>query len=863
MKLHPPQRPLKFLRWFCREDYLEEVEGDLIEVFEKQATVSLRQARRIFTWSVLRYFRPRFIKNFRSLYPTNVMSILRHNFLITFRSFYRHKSSFLINLTGLSTGLACVLLIYLWVHDELHVNQFHENKARLYKVLENRVQADRIWTAESSSGPTADALVADMPEVEYAVTTTYNDVHTMSIDERPIKAAGLYAGKDYFKMFTFHLLHGRKSDLLKEKNNVVLSESLARKLFNRADDAVLGKTVELDHARQYIISGIYEDQPPQATEKPDFVRSFEEFRTDHPDWVSTWFSTGANTYVMLKEGVDVNAFNAKIATYVQQKTNGEVKHRTMFLKLYTDKYLYGRYENGVEAGGRITYVRLFSAIAVFILVIACINFMNLSTARAARRLKEIGIKKAIGARRNTLVWQHLGESMLLSLVSTLIAIGLVVLLLPYFNVITEKQLTLPFDLVFAGQMLGIVVFTGLLAGSYPALYLSGFNPAAILKGKLTSATGELWVRQGLVVFQFTCSVVFIVAVIVVYRQTQYIQSRSLGYSKNNMIVFEREGKIVESENLESFLAALRNVPGIANASATSATLTGHVSGTSGVVWDGKDPNDRTEFENVTVAYDMLETLGFQLSEGRSFSRDFPSDTAHIIFNEAAIAFIGLKDPVGKVIKLWGEDMEIIGVAKNFHFESLHENVRPLFFRLSPENTSRIMARIEPGQEQATVQRLQQFYETYNPGFTFDFRFLDADYQSQYRAEQRVAVLSRYFAGLAILISCLGLFGLTAFTLERREKEIGIRKVLGSGELRIVLLLSRDITKMVLLAIVLALPLSYYLTNSWLSSFAFRIDLNAAYFILSGVVALAITWITVGVQALRAARLNPVQALKRE
>jgi hypothetical protein len=308
---------------------------------------------------------------------------------------------------------------------------------------------------------------------------------------------------------------------------------------------------------------------------------------------------------------------------------------------------------------------------------------------------------------------------------------------------------------------------------------------------------------------------------------------------------------------------LRNVPGIVNASSTSATLTGHVSGTSGIEWEGKDPNDRTEFENVTVAYDMLETLGFQLSEGRSFSRDFPSDTAHIIFNEAAIAFMGLKDPVGKVIKLWGDDMEIVGVAKNFHFESLHENVRPLFFRLSPENTSRIMARIEPGQEQATVQRLQQFYETYNPGFTFDFRFLDADYQGQYRAEQRVAVLSRYFAGLAILISCLGLFGLTAFTLERREKEIGIRKVLGSGELRIVLLLSRDITKMVLLAIVLALPLSYYLTSSWLSSFAFRIDLNAAYFILSGVAALAITWITVGVQALRAARLNPVQALKRE
>jgi putative ABC transport system permease protein len=863
MKLHPPQRPLRFLRWFCREDYLEEIEGDLVEVFERQAGVSVHHARRVFTWSVVRYFRPRFIKTFRSHYPGNAMSILRHNLLITLRSFVRHKSSFLINLTGLSTGLACVLLIYLWVNDELQVDQFHENKARIYKVLENRVQADRIWTAESSSAPTADALAADIPEVEYAATTAWTDVHTLSIDERPIKASGRYASKDYFNIFTFPILHGRKGDMLKEKNNIVLSESLARKLFNRADETVLGEIVEIDHARQYTVAGIFQDLPYQATEKADFIRSFEEFRADHPDWVSTWFSTGAATYVMVKEGTDVNAVNAKIAGYVKQKTNGEVTHRTMFLKRYTDKYLYGHFENGIESGGRITYVKLFSVIAAFILVIACINFMNLSTARASRRMKEIGIKKAVGAKRNTLVWQHLGESLLLSIISMAIAVGLVVVLLPYFNVMTEKQLTLPLTLVFVERVLGVVIFTGLLAGSYPALYLSGFHPAAILKGKLTSATGELWVRKGLVVFQFTCSVIFIVAVIVVYRQTEYIQSRSLGYSKDNMIVFEREGKVAEAERLESFLAGVRNIPGVHNASSIAHTLTGHNSGTSGVIWEGKDQNDRTEFENVAVSYDMVETLGIQVVEGRSFSRDFPSDTAHIIFNEAAIAFMGLKDPVGKVIKLWGDDMEIIGIARNFHFESLHETVRPLFFRLSPENTGRIMVKIEPGQEQATVQRLEQFYETYNPGFIFDFRFLDDNYQSQYRAEQRVAVLSRYFAGLAILISCLGLFGLTAFTLERREKEIGIRKVLGSGELRIVLLLSRDFTKMVLLSIALALPLSYFLTNSWLSTFAFRIDLSAGYFVLSGVIALAITWITVGLQALRAARLNPVQALKRE
>ncbi|HYE55368.1 MAG TPA: FtsX-like permease family protein, partial [Chitinophagaceae bacterium] len=417
-----------------------------------------------------------------------------------------------------------------------------------------------------------------------------------------------------------------------------------------------------------------------------------------------------------------------------------------------------------------------------------------------------------------------------------------------------------FDPQLILAFLAITLIAGILSGSYPALYLSSFNPVTVLKGMLKHKGGELWVRKGLVVFQFAISVILIVCVLVTYKQIGYIQNKNLGYTKDNIIYLEKEGKV--ASNLETFLSEAKAIPGVLNAAAIGQNLVGSPqSNTMGVEWPGKAKDANVQFYNVGVHFDLIETLGIQIVQGRSFSRNFGAEDSKIIFNEAAIKIMGLTDPIGKTIKLWDKDMQIIGVAKDFHFETLHENVKPLFFRLAPENAMGIMIKIKAGSEKETLASLGSFYSRFNPGFIFDYKFLDEDYQAQYISETRVAILSRYFAGLAILISCLGLFGLAAFTAERRFKEIGIRKTLGSSDFNIIYLLSRDFTFMVITSIVIALPVSYLLTKRWLDSFQYRISLEVWYFIGAGIAALIITWITVGIQALKATRINPVQCLR--
>jgi ABC-type antimicrobial peptide transport system permease subunit len=862
MNPSPPNRALKFLRWFCREDYIEEIEGDLTEVFEKQYEQSPSKANRIFAWNVIRYFRPAFIKSFKRSYNQNHAAMFRHNLLLTYRTFKRYKMSFFINLIGLSAGLACALFIFLWVNDEMHIDKFHKKDRQLYQVMENVEQGGRIITRQSTSGPMAEDMVSEMPEVVSAVTTTTNRIssYILSIENSDIKARGIFASADFFKMFSFEIIRGDQNQVLTDKSSIVISETLALQLFGTTKN-VLGKIVEWQHAKQYQVSGVFPDISLQSSLQFDFVLSFEVFKEDYPG-VASWRNTGPQTYLLLREKTDITQFNNKIADYVREKTDGQNDHRTPFATRYSDTYLRSRYENGVQAGGRIEYVRLFSIIALFILFIACINFMNLSTARASRRVKEVGIKKVVGAHRSTLILQYLGESTLMALISMILGLMLVIIFLPQFNDITNKHLVLRLNPGFLLPLLGIVIITGLVAGSYPALYLSGFNPATVLKGgKLNNLMGQLWARKGLVVFQFVLSVTLIVSVWVVYQQIRYVQTQHLGYEKDNIILFGREGNV--AKKMETFLSEVKTIPGVVDASNIGHDMTGHVSGTWGVEWPGKDPEDRTEFENVGVNYGLIEMLNIPMKEGRTFSRDFGADSAKIILNEAAIDFMRLTNPVGKTIKLWGEDREIIGVTKNFHFESFHEEVKPLFFRLTPDGAWNIMIKIAAGREKETLAQLQRFYQEFNPGFPFDYKFLDQDYQALYAAEQRVATLSKYFAALTILISCLGLFGLAAFTAERRLKEIGIRKILGSSDLGIMQLLSADFTRIVLIAILIALPVSFLLTKSWLEGFAYRIELEWWFFIGAGLVALLIAWFTIGLQTVKAARINPTQCLKNE
>ncbi|MBN2009406.1 ABC transporter permease [candidate division KSB1 bacterium] len=796
--------------------------------------------------------------------------MFRHNLLIIFRNMKRNKSSFFINLIGLSTGLACALLIYLWVNDELHVDKFHQNDNRLYQVMMNEPRPYGIETTPATPGLLAQAMGDEFPEIEYSAAVFpshwFGTGGIISLENVQIQANEKYVSKNYFHIFSYKLLQGDINQALPDKNAVIISDEIAAKLFTAPENAI-GKTIEwkrnlsfIDFSGSYTISGVFKKPPANSTDQFDMVFSYDLIFEKLSKNLRKWSNSNPYTFLTLKPGADVEQFNVKIKDFI--KTKDANSACTLFIQQYSKRYLYGRYENGLQAGGRIVYVRLFSMIALFILIIACINFMNLSTAKASGRMKEVGVKKTIGANRKALIAQYLSESMIIVLLALIIAILLVELLLPQFNLITGKNLSVNYNshLIF---IIGcITLFTGLASGSYPAFFLSGFNPVVVLKGKLNTSFGEVWARRGLVIFQFIISVILIVSVIAIYKQIAFIQSKNLGFKKDNVIGFKKEGKL--EENFDPFLAELKNVPGVVNASNSTGDLTGHHSSTIGGVTAGTDNDFR--FANLSINYDFFETLGIELKEGRTFSREFGAENSKIIFNETGIKLLGLENPVGKIVKLWGKDMQTIGVVKDFHFESLYSEIEPCFFRLVDDNFNRgnnIWVKIKAGTEQETIARIKKLYQEFNPGLIFEFRFLDDDFQALYEAENRVAVLSRYFAGIAILISCLGLFGLAAFTAERRTKEIGVRKVLGSSVPQLIALLTGDFTKIVLASMLVSLPVSFFITRHWLDSFAYRIELNVWYFLGAGMLTLLIAWLTVGAQAIRAALVNPVEALRYE
>jgi predicted permease len=787
--------------------------------------------------------------------------MINHYLTIIYRSFLRSKGYFLINLAGLAAGMTCTLLIYLWVQDEIGMNRFHAKDATLYQVMEHQQYADNLMTTSSTPGILAENLKIDFPEVEFSATTTWIGDYTLSIKDHNVKAKGYHVGADYFRMFSYNLLQGAAENALKDKLSVVISRSLAVKLFGTEQDAI-GKIIEVNHDKSFTVGGVMEDVPHNSSWKFDFVMTFEFFKDDN-EWVTEWGNNGPNTYIAMKDGTDPAALEAKIKDYVKQKDdNSNVQ---LFLAKYSDRYLYGTYHAGVQDGGRITYVKLFGVIAVFILVIACINFMNLSTARATRKSKEVGIKKSVGATRKSLIIQYMAESLITSTLAMLLSLLLVYVILPSFNTVTDKQIVLYlFDPILLTSLLAITMVTGFLAGSYPALYLSGFKPAAVLKGEVRGSIGELWARKGLVIFQFWLTTILIVSVIVVYKQIEFVQTQNLGYEKDHLIQFPREGALWKENNLETFLIEVRRIPGVKSAASIGHGLLGQNNNTSGLQWKGKNPDERILFENVGTAYETLETMGVTFVEGRGFTEGNMADSSKIIFNEAGIRAMNLENPIGERIRLWDQhDLEIVGVVKDFHFQSMHEPVKPLFFRFRPSNTWTILVRLEPGKEKDALARLSDFYNGFNPGFTFEYKFQDVEYAKLYAAEQRVATLSSYFATMAVLISCLGLFGLAAFTAERRLKEIGIRKALGSTSTNIVLLLSGDFTKMVLISVVLGLPVGYFALDYWLSTFAFRIPLSMVYFVVAAAIAIAIAWLTVASQAIRASKINPVKCLRTE
>lgn len=865
----PPRWADYLLEKFVNPRFLEDIQGNLEEIFMRRVReAGVARARREYAWVAVRHLTPYFTKKSPELHPTvsNLSpAMLNHYFTYAWRHFAKNRQFTLLNAVGLTTGLICTLLIYLWITDELGFDKFHDKDARLYQLMVHEQGGDKLVTSEGTGGILSQMLPKDMPEVEMAVCTTppvWFQKFSLSNAGRTVSAAGNFVGTDYFKAFSFPLIKGNPGSVLADKNNVAISEQMAVRLFGSPEKA-MNQLVEWKwqaFTRKCQVTGVFRDQPHNSSEQSELLIPLGAWDDILPQGIPNTATGPFHNYLVLRPGADAQLLEAKLADYAKKRFNDP--NATLFIRKYSDGYLYGDYENGVQAGGRIEYVRLFGAIAVFILLIACINFMNLSTAKASVRVKEVGVKKALGAGRATLVLQFLGESVLMSFVTLAIALGAVRLALPYFNTITNKQLALHFSGQFITALAAILLLTGLLAGSYPAFYLSRFNPALTLKGKLLHGMGELWVRKGLVVFQFAVSVIFIISVAVVYRQIDYVQAKNPGYQKDNIVYFEMEGRA--AMQIQPFLERLKILPGVVNASSIQQKIIMPAFlPSAGVRWDGKNQKDELRFYKMPVNYGLTETLGIPMTAGRSFSKDFGSDSASVVLNETAIRQMGIADPIGKQIMVDGQACNIVGVARDFHFNSLHETIKPFIFRLSPQETMLAVVKIKAGHVPAAMAQMQSFYAGFNPGYAFDYEFLDHDYQVQYASERLVAQLARYFAVLAILISCLGLFGLAAFTAERRRKEIGVRKVLGATTGSVVAMLSREFLMLVAVAIVIGCPLAWWLTERWLDHFAYRAAIGAGIFAGAGVATIVLTLATISFQSVRAALTNPTQSLKSE
>jgi putative ABC transport system permease protein len=850
-----PRKALVFLRWFCREDYLSEIEGDLTELFQLRAeTLSTGQARRLFWWDVLRSFRPVNIKKIGFTFFSFTM--IRHHITAALRSFAKHKSSFLINVTGLSTGLACTMLIVLWIADELKYDRFYPKAEEIYKVLGNYGFTSEITTGEWLPGPLAAALRSDYPEIAHATVITWNEDHLISNNDTHIKASGKFTDEDFLEVFNRPLTEGVSTSLaLAEPSAIAVSQSLAVKLFGH--EKALDREVRFDLEHSFVVKAVFEDFPVNSTIQVDWIAPFTFFEKSNP-WVANWGNGGPQTYVRLQPGADHQLVSEKLAGEIKRHINEDATK--LFLYPFTNYYLYGNFEKGKQAGGRIEYVRLFGLIAAFILAIACFNFMNLATARASRRAKEIGIRKAIGARRWNLLGQFFSESFLITFLSACLGGMFVLLALPYFNNLTDKHISMSLEEpIFYVYIVGSTFITGFFAGIYPAIYLSSLNAVKMLKGSFTGSTFEVIARKGLVVFQFSLSIVLVLATWVIYQQIQYIQAKNMGYNKENLITFVSDEEFIKKEKV--FEEQIRKLSGVVSTSGSNSALTQPSSNTGNVQWEGKAEDDLMSFEVLRTDYDFIKTLGIEMVDGRDFSREFATDTARIIINEAAAKVMGLENAVGTRIKVWNQEWEIAGVARDFHFASVHSEITPLIMMLSPGISYYYWIRINGNTTPATIGQITKIYKELVPEYPFEFAFFDQKIGQLYKSEQRIGTLSAFSALFAVLISALGLFGLSAHMAERRTKEVGIRKILGASISHLVLLLNKEFTWLVLLAIALSCPIGWYLMSIWLDEFEFKIPLSGWHFAGAASIALVIAWATIALQSYKAASVNPVQSLR--
>jgi ABC-type antimicrobial peptide transport system permease subunit len=791
--------------------------------------------------------------------------MLKNYFISAWRNLVRNKIFSVINILGLALGLACSLVIFLWVQDERSFDGFHKNKKELYQVYERWFYDGKIDASYPTQGLLAEELKKNIPQIQYACGFEYASApgtqNTFETGDKIEKMNGMFAGEDFFKMFSFHVLQGNAATAIQNPSSIAISKKMADIFFGSPSNAI-GKTIEYENKENLIVTAVFANVPENSSLQFDFLRSWTDFVAQN-NWVNNWGNTDPQTFVQLRKDADTAKVGAQIKDFIynyQPKTKG--LKTELDLQPFTRRYLYSNFKDGYIDGGRIEYVRLFTIIALFILIIACINFMNLTTARSGQRAKEVGIRKVIGALRISLIKQFIGEALLVTSVAIIIALVLVSLLLPSFNMLTGKQLGLPLDhFNFWVMLIALLLITGLVAGSYPAFFMASFKPVRVLKGNLKFSLSNIFLRRGLVVFQFALSVMLIIATIVIYQQMQYVQTKNLGYNRENLLYIPIEGDLIT--RYEAFKQEALDNTAILNVSKMRNSPTDIEHHTSSIYWPAKDPNLNVSFADGVVGYDFVKTMKLQMLAGRDFSREY-NDSASYILNETAVNKIGFKNPVGQTITWGNHKGTVIGVLKDFHFNSLHQKIEPLVIRLDEKwGWGTILVRIKAGQTKQAIASLQNICKQLNPGFPFTYQFSDNEYANLYKSETVVSRLSNIFAFLAIFISCLGLFGLAMFTAEQRKKEIGIRKVLGASAGNIVRLLSVNFLKPVAIAIVIAFPVAWIAMDNWLQDFAYRVPISWIAFAIAGVAAILIALIAISFQSVKSAIANPIKSLRSE
>ena len=787
--------------------------------------------------------------------------MLRNYFKIAFRNIVRHKAFATINIAGLAIGMACSIFILLWVQNELSYDKFHKNAGTIYRLTAG---------GERNSGPMVPELKAKIPAIKNFVrllfvqpTTTVFELGTKRFEETAV----YYADSTLLQVFSFPLIHGNAETALIRPDAVVITEDMAKKYFGNEDP--IGKILKKDNTDNVVVTGVLKNIPANSHLQFDFIMPMSAIA--HSDWRlrdNIWASYDFYDYIQLDENFKATPVALAGLTRQINKIVGEhIKENTPTNKLQplTDIHLRSDYHSSLPGQGNIQYVNVFSVVALFILAVACINFMNLATARSARRAKEVGMRKVVGAGRTQLIGQFLGESLFISFIALLIAVIIVYMLLPVFSDLAGKELSIQLlDGKLIALLLGIALFTGLISGSYPALFLSGFKPMEVLKGNMKRMGGNLNFRNGLVVVQFVVSIVLLAGTAVVYRQLNYIKNRNLGYNKSNLLYMPMTGEMGDKQR--ALKAELKTNPLTANFTTISDPISNLSSDTYGVEWEGSTPADKNIwFSKTWVTDGFFDVAQMKMASGRALSTTEFADSGNYVINEKAAKIMGMTPAtaVGKLLTFQGNKGTIVGVVKDFNYKSAQTVIEPMILAFNKWNGGIVLVRTQPGKTEATIQALEKISKQLNPSFPFSYGFVDQDINNLYKGEQQMGSLFNVFAIIAIFISCMGLYGLSAFMAEQRTKEIGVRKVLGASIFNVVYLLSTGFTKLILIAIVIAIPIAWFAINKWLSGFAYRVDVGWAIFLIASLGALAIAWLTVSYESVKAAIVNPIKSLRTE